>query len=100
MSLEARNWACRLGGLAITARAVLMALADHEGKTWPNSRRSRTSLAWPSATCAVGSACRRAGGRGGCWSADHFRKDGGQTSNISASSGSANVSAKASRRAR
>ena len=38
MSLEARNWARRIGGLSIAAKAVLMALADHanaEGKAWP-----------------------------------------------------------------
>jgi len=29
MSLEPRNWARRIGGLSIAAKAVLMALADH-----------------------------------------------------------------------
>ncbi len=83
MSLEARNWARRIGGLPIAAKAVLMALADHadaDGKAWPKLKTlaeitSMTERHVRRQICVLE-------GRGLVMREDRFRKDGGQTSNI------------------
>lgn len=83
MSLEARNWARRIGGLSIAAKAVLMALADHadaEGKAWPKLKTLAeiTSMTERHVRRQIGVL----EGRGLVMREDRFRKDGGQTSNI------------------
>lgn len=83
MSLEARNWARRIGGLSIAAKAVLMALADHadaEGKAWPKLKTLAeiTSMTERHVRRQIGVL----EGRGLVVREDRFRKDGGQTSNI------------------
>jgi DNA-binding transcriptional ArsR family regulator len=83
MSLEARNWARRIGGLSIAAKAVLMALADHadaEGKAWPKLKTLAeiTSMTERHVRRQIGVL----EGRGLLVREDRFRKDGGQTSNI------------------
>lgn len=83
MSLEARNWARRIGGLSIAAKAVLMALADHadaEGKAWPKLKTLAeiTSMTERHVRRQIGVL----EGRGLVIREDRFRKDGGQTSNI------------------
>lgn len=83
MSLEARNWARRIGGLSIAAKAVLMALADHadaEGKAWPKLKTLAeiTSMTERHVRRQIG----MLEGRGLVIREDRFRKDGGQTSNI------------------
>lgn len=83
MSLEARNWARRVGGLSIAAKAVLMALADHadaEGKAWPKLKTLAeiTSMTERHVRRQIGVL----EGRGLVVREDRFRKDGGQTSNI------------------
>ena len=83
MSLEARNWARRIGGLSIAAKAVLMALADHadaEGKAWPKLKTLAeiTSMTERHVRRQIGVL----EGRGLVMREDRFRKDGGQTSNV------------------
>jgi len=83
MSLEARNWARRIGGLSIAAKAVLMALADHadaEGKAWPKLKTLAeiTSMTERHVRRQIGVL----EGRGLVTREDRFRKDGGQTSNV------------------
>lgn len=83
MSLEARNWARRIGGLSIAAKAVLMALADHadsEGKAWPKLKTLAeiTSMTERHVRRQIGVL----EGRGLLVREDRFRKDGGQTSNV------------------
>lgn len=83
MSLEARNWARRIGGLSIAAKAVLMALADHadaEGKAWPKLKTLAeiTSMTERHVRRQIGVL----EGGGLVMREDRFRKDGGQTSNI------------------
>lgn len=83
MSLEARNWARRIGGLPIAAKAVLMALADHadaEGKAWPKLKTLAeiTSMTERHVRRQIGVL----EGRELVVREDRFRKDGGQTSNI------------------
>lgn len=83
MSLEARNWARRVGGLSIAAKAVLLALADHadvEGKAWPKLKTLAeiTSMTERHVRRQIGVL----EGRELVVREDRFRKDGGQTSNI------------------
>lgn len=83
MSLEARNWARRIGGLSIAAKAVLMALADHadaEGKAWPKLKTLAeiTSMTERHVRRQIGMLEER----GLLAREDRFRRDGGQTSNI------------------
>ncbi len=83
MSLEARNWARRIGGLSIAAKAVLMALADHadaEGKAWPKLKTLAeiTSMTERHVRRQIGVLEER----GLLAREDRFRRDGGQTSNI------------------
>ena len=83
MSLEARNWARRIGGLSIAAKAVLMALADHadaDGKAWPKLKTLAeiTSMTERHVRRQIGVL----EGRELVVREDRFRKDGGQTSNI------------------
>jgi len=83
MSLEARKWARRIGGLSIAAKAVLMALADHadaEGKAWPKLKTlgEATSMTERHVRRQIGVLEER----GLLAREDRFRRDGGQTSNI------------------
>lgn len=83
MSLEARNWARRIGGLSIAAKAVLMALADHadaEGKAWPKLKTLAeiTSMTERHVRRQIGVLEER----GLLAREDRFRRDGAQTSNM------------------
>lgn len=82
MSLEARNWARRIGGLSIAAKAVLMALADYadaKGEAWPKLKTLAeiTSMTERHVRRQIGVLEER----GLLTREDRFRRDGGQTSN-------------------